>query len=63
MAQTMQAGINERDEKGGVARPGKLAMSRKALTRTVWTAVKLDMVLRTPGIRARGKEHTQDNQY
>ena len=63
MAQTMQAGINERDEKGGVARPGKLAMSRKALTRTVWTAVKPNMGLRTPGIRARGKEHTQHNQY
>ena len=30
MAQPMQAGINERDEKGGVARPGKLAMSRKS---------------------------------
>ena len=63
MAQPMQAGINERDEKGGVARPGKLAVSRKARTRTVWTAVKPDMVLRTPGIRARGKEHTQHNQY
>ena len=30
MAQPMQAGINERDWKGGVARPGKLAMSRKS---------------------------------
>ena len=63
MAQPMQAGINERDEKGGVARPGKLAVSRKARTRTVLTAIKPDMSLRTPGIRARGKEHTQHNQY
>ena len=46
MSQPMQAGINERDGKGGVARPGKLAMSRRARTRTVWTAVKPDMGLR-----------------
>ena len=53
MAQPMQAGINERDGKGGVARPGELAMSRRARTWTVWTAVKPDMGLRMPGTRAR----------
>ena len=36
-----------------VARPGKLAMSRRARTWTVWTAVKPDMGLRMPGTRAR----------
>ena len=48
---------------GWVARPGKLAMRRRARTQTVWSAVKPDMGLQTSGISTRGKEHTQHNQY